>query len=99
MAPGEEGKDRAGIAQAIREVEMVGPDIILVDGELDKTQPQRARIEVRRPLRVRADGGDMVDHEESIFGPLKRVPFTHRFMYCAVFVSIINRTVHVYRFL
>jgi hypothetical protein len=59
--PLEEGDDRAGCADLVAEVEVVAAGVVEVDRLLDEAQPEHARVEVDRALRVRADERDVVD--------------------------------------
>ncbi len=66
----EERQDRAGRAALIAVVEVVDVGRIEVDGLLDETQPQHARVEVDVRLRVGGDAGDVVNTVELHAGHL-----------------------------
>ena len=68
--PLEEGDGGAWRAALVAEVEMVAARIVEVDRLLDQPQPQHARVEIDRALRVHAHNGYVVDAQgwEALFG-------------------------------
>src|SRR5262249_34990146 len=59
--PRKEREDRARRADPVAEVEVVGPGIVEVDGQLDEAKADDLRVEVERPLRIARDRGDVMD--------------------------------------
>jgi hypothetical protein len=60
----EEGDVRSGRRQPICVEEVIGADIVLVDGLLDETHTEIARIERTVPACVGGDGCQMMDSGE-----------------------------------
>jgi hypothetical protein len=67
VGPWEEGHDGAGGAGVVAEVEVVGAGIVEVDGALDQAEAEDLGVEVEVALRVRRDGGDMVEAEDGLW--------------------------------
>jgi hypothetical protein len=63
--PREKGKDRAGSADAIAVVEVVGGRVVEVHGALDEPQAEHVRVEIDVATGITGDGGDMVEAGES----------------------------------
>src|ERR1700722_10758371 len=59
--PGEEGQDGAGRTGLVAKVKVIGQGIVEVDGLLDKTQPEVARIKPQVLDWITADCGHMMD--------------------------------------
>ena len=62
--PREERHDRAGVADLVSEVEVIGLGIVEVDGLLDEPQAEHARVEGEGSARIAGDGGDVMNAEE-----------------------------------
>src|SRR5690349_20766652 len=59
--PGEEGEDGTGPAGLISIIEMIAARIVEIDGLLDETQTQIARVEREVLQRIACDGCDVMD--------------------------------------
>src|SRR5437764_13190033 len=59
--PAEKRHRRAGRAEVVGKVEVVGVGQVLVDALLDEAQPEHADVEVDVPLNIARDGGRVVD--------------------------------------
>src|ERR1700722_4167897 len=59
--PGEEGQDGAGMTGLVAKVKVISRWIVEVDGLLDKTQPEVARIKPQVLDWITADCGHMMD--------------------------------------
>lgn len=70
--PVEEGDVGAGRGLPVGIEQVVGRDVVLVDGLLDQTQSQHLRVEGVVPRRVGGDGSEMVDAGELHGGPPER---------------------------
>ena len=66
--PREKSKDRAGSADAIAVVEVVGGRIVEVHGAFDQAQAEDARVEIDVATGITGDGGDMVEAGEMEVG-------------------------------
>ena len=70
VGPGEEGEERAGPAQLIPVVEVIGGGIVEVDGQFDQPKSQHTGVEVEISLRVSSDRGDVMDPHGVLSGYL-----------------------------
>lgn len=64
--PGKEGQDGAGKAALVAVLEVIRPRIVEVDRALDEAKPQDPGVEVEIPLRVAADGRDVMNAKHRV---------------------------------
>jgi hypothetical protein len=61
MLPRKEGQDRAGVADLVAIIEMVGARIVEVDRLLDEAEPEGARIEIQVTPGVAGNRGHVMN--------------------------------------
>lgn len=68
FGPGEEGDEAAGAGVAGSVVEVVGFDVVVVDGDFDDAEAQGAGVEIDVFLRRAGEGGHVVESEDGVLG-------------------------------
>ena len=64
VRPLEKGDRRAGFAGLVAEIEVIAAGIVKIDRLFDEAQPEHLRVEIDRPLRVRADQRYVMQSED-----------------------------------